>query len=71
MRRVLGFLIGTIVGGLVGATIAVLFAPRSGEELRSQIRQRVEAFAADVRQAVATRRIELQERLEALRAPRA
>ena len=40
MRKFFSFLIGVVVGGLVGATISVLFAPESGEQLRAQIRQR-------------------------------
>jgi gas vesicle protein len=70
MRKMFGFLIGTFVGGLVGATIALLLAPESGETLRSEIRQRGAAFTAEVKNAAATRQIELQERLETLRAPR-
>jgi hypothetical protein len=71
MKRVLSFIIGTLLGGLVGGTVALLLAPSSGEELRSRISDRSEAFASDIRQAASTKRIELQERLEALRAPKA
>lgn len=69
MRRVMSFFIGATIGGLVGATVALLFAPASGEELRIQIGNRAQTFAADVRQAANTRRIELQDRLETLRTP--
>ena len=34
------FLVGFIVGGLTGAVVALLFAPQSGEETRSVIRDR-------------------------------
>ena len=71
MRKVLGFFIGATIGGMVGATLALLFAPASGKEVRSQINERTMAFAADIRQAANTKRIELQERLEILRAPKA
>jgi len=71
MRKTLGFIIGAIVGGLVGATLALLFAPESGNELRAQIRDRAQTFGTEVRQAAATKRIELQERLDTLRAPKA
>ena len=70
MRRVFGFLIGAMIGGLVGTTVALLFAPTSGTELRSQISNRAQTFATDIRQAANTKRIELQDRLEVLRAPR-
>jgi gas vesicle protein len=71
MRRALSFFIGVTLGGLVGATISLLFAPSSGRELRAQIGDRAENLAAEVRQAANTKRIELQSRLDTLRAPKA
>ena len=71
MRRVFSFFIGASIGGLIGATVALLFAPMSGEEVRSQITDRSHVFATEVRQAANSKRIELQERLEILRAPKA
>ena len=70
MRRFFGFLIGVVVGSLVGSTIALLLAPDTGEELRSQIRERGGNFLAEVQHAADTRRIELRERLEELRSSR-
>lgn len=70
MRKIFGFLIGLLVGGLVGATIALLLAPESGEELRGQIRARGQNFLAEIKNAADSRRIELRDRLDALRAPR-
>lgn len=70
MRRMFGFLIGTFVGALVGAVIALLLAPESGESLRNQIRQRGQGFIDDIRHSADSRRIELRNRLESLRAPR-
>ncbi len=71
MRRIFSFFIGITLGGLVGATLALLFTPASGDELRAQIRDRVENAAIEIRQAASTKRIELQDRLEILRAPKA
>jgi gas vesicle protein len=71
MRRIFSFVIGATLGGLVGATLALLFAPASGEELRTQITDRSQVFATEIRQAANSKRIELQERLEILRAPKA
>ena len=71
MRRILGFLIGATFGGVFGATLALLFAPASGPETRARINDRAQAFTADIRQAARSRRIELNERLEILRAPKA
>ena len=71
MKRMFGFLIGILVGSLVGSTIALLLAPESGEELRSQLRERGQDFIGEVRQAADARRIELKDRLEPMRTPRA
>ena len=71
MRRILSFFIGVLLGGLAGGVIALLFAPESGPELRNRIRERAENLAGEIRQAAATKRIELQERLDTLRAPKA
>jgi len=70
MKRMFGFLIGILVGGLVGSTIAMLLAPESGEELRAQLRDRGQNFLGDVRHAADERKIELRQRLDAMRAPR-
>jgi len=70
MRRMFSFLIGTLVGGLVGAVLALLFAPSSGTELRGQITERTSGIANEIRQAANTKRIELQQRLDTLRAPK-
>jgi gas vesicle protein len=70
MRKTMSFLVGAVLGGLVGGTMAMLFAPASGVEVRAQFKERTDALAAEIRQAAATRRIELQDRLESLRAPR-
>lgn len=70
MRRMFGFFIGVVVGGLVGSTIALLMAPESGESIRGQLRERGQNFLADVRNAADSRRIQLRDRLESLRAPR-
>jgi gas vesicle protein len=70
MRRMLGFMIGIAVGSLVGSTIALLMAPESGDQLRSQIRERGQNFFSDVSHAADERRIELRQRLDEMRAPR-
>jgi gas vesicle protein len=70
MRRFFGFIIGALMGGIIGAAAALLFAPTSGEELRTLIDERSRNFTADIRQAANVKQIELRDRLESLRAPR-
>lgn len=70
MRRMFGFLIGIFAGGLVGGVLALLLAPESGEKLRGQLRDRGQVFVNDVRHSADSRRIELRNRLESMRAPK-
>jgi gas vesicle protein len=69
MKRFFSFLVGAVMGGLVGATVALLLAPSSGTELRTQMQERSERLREEIRKAAADRREELEEQLAALRAP--
>jgi len=70
MKRFTAFFVGAIMGGLVGATLALLLAPSSGTDLRSQMQDRAERLREEIRKAAAERRDELEEQLAALRAPK-
>jgi gas vesicle protein len=70
MRKMFGFLIGVFVGWLVGATIALLLAPETGEEMRGQIRSRSANFLGEIKSAADVRRADLEKQLSDLRAPR-
>ena len=69
MRKFFSFLVGTVMGALVGATVALLLAPSSGETLRGQIRERLEALQAELTEAANEKRAELEEYLDTLREP--
>ncbi len=70
MKRVASFLTGATIGGLVGAALAILIAPASGQDLRTQIQNRVDRVRHEMQAAAARQRAELEAELEALRAPR-
>jgi len=42
-----GLLIGFLTGGIVGAAIALLYAPKSGKELRQDIKVKADEFRDD------------------------
>ena len=42
------FLAGAVVGGAIGATVALLFAPQSGEETRKMLKDRAEKAGKDL-----------------------
>jgi len=70
MNRALNFLLGATIGGLIGATVAILLAPSSGEDLRARINMRTNQIRSEVSQAAAERRAELERQLAALKAPK-
>lgn len=67
MSRVFSFMAGLFTGALVGAAIALLLAPLSGEELRTQAQTRLEGAVTDIRSAVEQERNRLEAELEALK----
>ena len=69
MKKALSFLSGALMGGLVGTTLALLLTPASGDDLRAQIQERVEALQLEVKEAASARRADLERQLSAMRAP--
>jgi gas vesicle protein len=70
MNRALNFLAGAVIGAFIGATVAILMAPSSGEDLRADIGTRANRIRSEVAQAAAERRAEMEDQLASLRAPR-
>lgn len=70
MGKFVNFFMGLIMGGLVGATVAILLAPSSGEDMRGQLQERSIRLRDDIKAVAQERRAELERELENLRAPR-
>ncbi len=49
MNDTRGFLAGLLIGGTLGAAFALLYAPRTGEETRSRLRERSEGIGGRVK----------------------
>ena len=69
MGKISNFFMGVIMGALVGATVAILLAPSSGEEIRGQLQERSIRLRDDIKAVAEERRAELERELESLRAP--
>ena len=67
MRKFLSFLSGAVMGALVGATVALLLAPFSGDELRGQLQQRINTLRDELSEAASSRKIELEKQLKTMR----
>jgi gas vesicle protein len=61
------FLNGFVLGALAGAAIALLMAPKSGEQLRDELKHEVDDILEEGRQASAQRQRELEDQLNQLR----
>lgn len=69
MRKIFNFIVGMMMGGLVGATVALLLAPTSGNEIRAQIQEQSIRLRDEVKAVAEARRAELERELSTLRAP--
>lgn len=69
MRQLFAFVLGAASGALIGASIAVLVAPSSGEDLRSGLRSRWGRLLDELDEAAGQRRDELERQLSAMRNP--
>ena len=67
MQKFFSFLAGIFSGLLVGVVGALLLAPMSGEELRTEAQARSNKLVEDIKSAVAEERQRLEEELEALK----
>ena len=67
MNKVFSFLAGSMCGALVGAVTALLLAPASGDELRSNAVVRWDRAVQDARMAMEERRVELESQFERMR----
>ena len=69
MQRFGNFVVGIVTGALVGSIAALLLAPMSGEELRTQAAERADAVRQDVLEAYEARVAQLEAELDRLRKP--
>jgi gas vesicle protein len=71
MRKIFSFMMGAIAGGVLGAAAAMLLTPVSGNEMRIQVNSRLRKMQQEIQDARIQKRTELEDQLQALRAPKA
>ena len=67
MKKFFNFFFGAFLGGMTGATIALLFAPMKGEDLRHKLNEYIVEVKGEVNQAVLEKQVELEDELSRLR----
>jgi len=67
MRKFGNFVLGAFLGGLIGSSLALLFAPESGDKLRGEIELYFKNLQDEVQRAADEKRVELEEQLRQLR----
>jgi gas vesicle protein len=69
MKKVLNIFAGMVLGALVGVSLALLFAPESGDELRRRIEEWWAEVQAAGQKAAEQKRLELTAQLEEMKQP--
>lgn len=67
MNTFFNFIAGAVLGGLIGGAAGAILAPKSGEQLRQQIRGEIDAILEEGRKAANERETELRQQLAVLR----
>lgn len=68
MAKFGNFLLGIVLGAVVGSATAMLLAPESGGEIRSQLKDYKDGLTREMRQAAMKKRLEMETELARLRA---
>ena len=71
MSKSSSWFFGAVLGGLVGSTLAHLYAPFTGEELKAKVCDYIQNVRYEVEQAGVEKRAELEAQLEELRSGKA
>lgn len=69
MEKLGKFLLGAIVGGLFATAIVILITPAPGNQMRTNVANRVASIREEVKKASETRRKELETQLDQLQHP--
>lgn len=68
MSRFSKFIMGAFWGAAVGSIITILYAPKSGEELRKELQEKTDEIITEVQKAADQRQQELEKEVKAPKA---
>lgn len=71
MSKSSSWLFGAVLGGLIGSSLARMYTPYSGEELKAKVLDYIQNVRYEVEQAGIEKRAELESQLEELRSGKA
>ena len=64
MSKTSNFLAGAFLGAAVGSFLALLLAPKSGEELLKDLQEKADQISVEVKKAAEERKQELEEEIK-------
>jgi len=67
MNKMFSFMAGAICGALIGGVTALLLTPNSGEQLRTDVRERWDTAVTEARKAMAEKQAELDAQFEKMK----
>jgi len=67
MNKMFSFMAGAICGALIGGVTALLLTPNSGEQLRLDVRERLDTAVTEARKAMAEKQAELDAQFEQMK----
>jgi gas vesicle protein len=68
MSKSSNFIAGAFLGAAVGSILALLFAPKSGEELRKDLQEKADQITIEVKKAAAQKQQEMEEEINSFKA---
>lgn len=67
MNKIFSFMAGALCGALIGGVTALLLTPNSGEQLRMDVRERLETAVSEAQKAMAEKEAELDAQFEQMK----
>lgn len=67
MRKIISFIAGLLIGIVTGGVLMLLFTPKAGPQLQSQVQEYVNRLIEEGKAAAEARRAELETQLEAFK----